>query len=99
MEVEIERVAEVRAGTVKGAHVADHGQDGREGGVIVRGVEGDVEQGRGVDEGVDCFEGVACAVGFAADGVCFRFGVLEGVTAHFGGVGGVDEDGDQVGVR
>lgn len=88
VEVEVEGVAEVRAGAVKGAHVADHGEDGWEG-RVVGGVEGDVEERGGVDEGVDCFEGVGCAVGFAADGVCFCFEVFEGVAAHFDGV--VDE--------
>lgn len=74
VEVEVQWVAEVRAGAVEGAHVADHGEGGGEGGVW--GVEGDVEELGGVDEVVDGFEGVDCALVVAADGVVLCFGVF-----------------------
>lgn len=84
MEVEVQGVAEVSAGAVEGAHVADHGEDDGEGGVW--GVEGDIEELGGVDEVVDGFEGVDGALVVAADGVVFGFGVFERVAAHDGGV-------------
>lgn len=74
VEVEVQGVAEVSAGAVEGAHLADHGEDDGEGGVW--GVEGDVEELGGVDEGVDGLEGVDCALVVAADGVVLCFGVF-----------------------
>lgn len=56
VEIEVLHVTHVGAGAVKGAHVADHGQ--RRGKGAVRGVEGHVEDGAGVDDFVDRLEGV-----------------------------------------
>ncbi|KAK1244869.1 hypothetical protein MKX08_004498 [Trichoderma sp. CBMAI-0020] len=83
VDVQVQGVANIGAGTVKGAHLADHGQDGGEGGV--GSGEGDVDDGRGVDEPVDGFEGVAGTLVVAADGVGAGLGVFESVAAHDGG--------------
>lgn len=60
VEVQVEGVGEVGAGTGEGAHLADHGEDGWEGGG--GRVEGDVDDGRGVDEAVDDLQSIdACS--------------------------------------
>lgn len=56
VEVEVQRVPEVGGRAVKGAHLADHGDDDGEGGA--RGVEGYVDELGGVDQAVDRLEGV-----------------------------------------
>ena len=60
MEIAVEWVFDVRAGTVEGTHLPDHRQDGGEGAFGGVGGEGDVQDVGGVDEGVDCGEVVSC---------------------------------------
>lgn len=55
VQITVERVGDGGGGAGEGAHLADHGEDGGEWGVRV-GLEGDVEDGCGVDDGVDRVE-------------------------------------------
>lgn len=60
MQVQVQGVAKVGAGPVKGAHLADHGQDDgeRRAGAVKR----DVEDLGAVDEAVNLLEGVVTLV-------------------------------------
>lgn len=51
VEIEVLHVTHSGTGAVKGPHVADHRQRGGEG--AVGSIEGDVEDGAGVDDFVD----------------------------------------------
>lgn len=80
VEVEVKRVTEVGAGTIKGAHLADHGEDDGEG--LGGRVEGDVEDLGGVDNAMDGLEGVGAALVETLDRVGSLFRVFEVVAAH-----------------
>ena len=56
VEIQVEDLINVSAGTLKRAHLPDHGQDSRE--RAVGGLEGHMEDGACVDYLVDCLEGV-----------------------------------------
>lgn len=56
VEIEVLHVTDVGTGAVKGTHVADHWEHGGEG--AVGSIEGDVEDGAGVDDFVDGLEGI-----------------------------------------
>lgn len=56
VEIEVLHITKIRTGTVKGTHGANHRE--RRGKGAVGGVEGDVEDGAGVDDFVDGLKGI-----------------------------------------
>lgn len=57
VEIQIQHLAQVGAGPLERAHLADHGQHGREG--AVGRLEGDMQHGARVDDLVDGLQGIA----------------------------------------
>ena len=55
MQVEVEHISDICAGTLVGTHLADHGQDGRES-FPVGGVERYMNYLGRIDDFVNCFE-------------------------------------------
>jgi len=56
VEIQIEHLTQISAGAGKGAHLADHGQDGGKGAIV--GLERDMQHGARVYDLVDGLEGI-----------------------------------------